>query len=208
MRPVVWADAETLLKAVQEYRDELTDPKIKNMADSGQGFSKISPSIFEIRKNEAIDFDRKKCLYSEGGSSRRKNKLTSVKRLILLCVVPQVKESYENLKLLFELTNLNNISFKFIADSKVYLTCVGQQTASASYPSPICFIKLEDLKNRDVSDDVEHEMDHMEASESSKIEKIIQPEDQRAEESCAALFEVAILALRTMPFRLRLGQVQ
>ncbi|KAJ8677253.1 hypothetical protein QAD02_013040 [Eretmocerus hayati] len=156
MRPVVWADAEKLLKAVQEYRDELTDPKIKIMADSGQGFFKISLSIFEIEKNEAIDFDRKKCLYSEGGSLGRKNKLTSVQGLILLYTVPQVKESYKNLNFWFELTNFNNIPFEFIADFKVYLTCVGQQTASASYPSPICSISLEDLKNQDVSDDVEH----------------------------------------------------
>lgn len=91
---------------------------------------------------------KEKKLYSESGSAGCASVLTSVKRLILLCVVPNVKESYENLKLLFELTNVNEILFKFVADFKVILLVNGQQTATATNPCPYCFTTLSDLKSQ------------------------------------------------------------
>lgn len=47
-----------------------------------------------------------------------------------------------------ELTNLNSISFKFVADFKLLLIVNGQQTATSSCPCPFCDIKLEDLRSQ------------------------------------------------------------
>ena len=58
----------------------------------------------------------------------------------MLCCVPEVKESYENMKILFELTQLNKIPYKFVADFKLTLIVNGLQTATASYPSPVCYV--------------------------------------------------------------------
>ena len=54
----------------------------------------------------------------------------------------------KNIQLLFNLVNLNYISFKFIADFKLLLLINGQQTASAMFPCPYCYISLNELLNR------------------------------------------------------------
>jgi hypothetical protein len=169
-RTVVWADAEELLEAVLQERKETGSSVIKVMADGGQGFFKICMTV--LPENYSPELDRgvdgteldseseeemeasnspksKRSLYSEGGSVGRKGKLTGVHRLIMLCIVPQIKESYENLDLLFKLTKINNISFKFVSDFKVLLLVNGQQTATSSYPSPYCFVTLRSLRGSD-----------------------------------------------------------
>lgn len=78
-----------------------------------------------------------------------------MKRVILLCVVTKIKESYENMKILFDLTQINSIPFKFDADFMLLLIVNGQQTATATCPCPYCFVVLRDLRNKK---DVEHEL--------------------------------------------------
>ncbi|CAH1110507.1 unnamed protein product [Psylliodes chrysocephalus] len=82
---------------------------------------------------------------------RRKNKVdkvTNVHKLIMLATVPAIKENYENVKILFELMKINDISFKFMSDLKLLIIVNGQQTATSSFPCPYCFVKLQDLRNR------------------------------------------------------------
>lgn len=169
-RPVVYADAQQLLDAVIEKRNLIGNILIKAMADSGQKFFKTSLTILPEDYSPKTDFPNsspsndnqdndelmrtnlqkntgKRTLYSQGGSMSKKRKLSSVDRLILLCIVPEIKESYENVKLLFELTGINNIPFKFAADFKLLLIVNGQQTASATFPCPYCFIPLSNLRN-------------------------------------------------------------
>lgn len=154
-RPVVYADATELLEAVISERHLIGNYFVKVMADSGQGFLKMSMSIIpedhlKANSDEVTDEPAasKKTRYAEGGSTGKKAPVTSVKRLILLCVVPKVKESYDNMKLLFDLTQINKISFKFVSDFKLLLIVNGQQTATASYPCPFCFISLNDLRDK------------------------------------------------------------
>ncbi|KAJ6639211.1 hypothetical protein Bhyg_11953 [Pseudolycoriella hygida] len=93
-RPVVNADAETLLEAALEAREE----------------------------------------YGEV-------------RLILVCIVPNIKETYDNVEILWDLTQLNKIPFKFVSDFKLLLIIVGQETANSTYSCPFCFINLSDLRD-------------------------------------------------------------
>ncbi|GLV33226.1 hypothetical protein CBL_08394 [Carabus blaptoides fortunei] len=58
---------------------------------------------------------------------------------------PLVGETYENVKTLFELTKVNEIPFKFNSDLKLILIINGQQTATATYPCPYCFITLSEM---------------------------------------------------------------
>ena len=76
----------------------------------------------------------------------KKRNLNSVYKLIILAIVPQIKETYENVKTLFELTKVNEIPFKFTSDLKLLLIINGQQTATATYPCPYCFITLSELQ--------------------------------------------------------------
>lgn len=158
-RPVVYANAEELFDAVIMERKLEGNVCVKAMADGGRGFFKISLSIFQ-ENSDGDDFNyddltihdkNQRSLYSEGGSASKKAKLMSVKRVILLCIVPKIKETYENVKLLFDITKINNIPFKFVSDFKLMLIINGQQTASAMFPCPYCFVSLNDLKENKTS---------------------------------------------------------
>lgn len=175
IRSVVYANAEELLDTVIEKRKFEGNVVIKVMADGGQGFFKIcltvAPENYFPKPHTDFDEDgdyhlilnesaSKRSLYSQGGNMAKQTKLTSVNKLILLCIVPQIKESYDNVKLLFDLTNINNIAFKFVSDFKLLLIVNGQQTASAMFPCPYCFISLKELRgdrnSQDRINDVAH----------------------------------------------------
>ena len=49
------------------------------------------------------------------------------------------------MKILFDLTCLNDISFLFVADYKLLLLCLGCQTATSTYPCPFCLVHLRDI---------------------------------------------------------------
>lgn len=157
-RAVVYADAEALLKAVLELREENNDVDIKIMADGGQGMFKICMSIFPKKcvEEEIEEPASKRAKYVDGGTTSREGTLTGVQRLLMLAVVPNIKETYDNIKLLFDLIQINNIPFKFVSDFKVILIVNGQQTASSSYPSPYCFVSLDDLRHGKDDNNVSH----------------------------------------------------
>lgn len=146
-RPVVWANASKLLKEVIEKRNLIGSYVVKVMADGGQGFFKVSMSIIpdSISSNnedsDGIPLKKKKL------NVESQFKATSVKKLIMICIVPDIKESYENVKQLFDLVKLNDISFKFVCDFKLLLIINGQQTASSTFPCPYCTISLQELRN-------------------------------------------------------------
>lgn len=157
-RPVVYADAESLLSAVLEARNQYGEISIKIMADGGKGFFKMSMTILpkdycEEMCNSDSEMDppkSKRSRYDEGGTLGKKSNLNGVKRLILLCIVPDIKETYDNVKILWDLTKLNNIPYKFVSDYKLLLMIIGQQTACSTYPCPFCFITLDVLRSGDV----------------------------------------------------------
>ncbi|CAH0553090.1 unnamed protein product [Brassicogethes aeneus] len=62
-------------------------------------------------------------------------------------MVPDIKETYENLNLLFDMVKIKKISFKFLSDFKIILMVNGLQTATSSYPYPYCYISLKELRS-------------------------------------------------------------
>ena len=87
---------------------------------------------------------KKRATYKEVGGIGN-YKLTSVKRVILLAIIPDCKETHKNMKVLCELTLLNKISFLFVCDFKLLLICPGCQTATATYPCPYCHVRLREM---------------------------------------------------------------
>lgn len=154
-RPVVYADASQIFdKIVDERKAVVGEMCIKVVCDGGQNFFKVCLSIFP--KSSSILEDHETFLdddgyysrskYSEGGRVAKKGKLTGVKRIIILCMVPDIKETYNNISLLFKLINLNRLSFKFVSDFKILLIVNGLQTATSTYPCPYCHISLQEMR--------------------------------------------------------------
>ena len=52
------------------------------------------------------------------------------------------------MELLFYLSKLNNIPYKFVSDYKLLLVCLGLQTATSSFPPPYCHVSLKTLRNK------------------------------------------------------------
>ena len=155
-------------------------PSVKIMADGGQGFLKICASIYP--ENFSPELDRaltedelemkeefsalnspakKRSLYENGGMACQKGKLNGVHRLIMLAIVPKVKETYENMKVLFDLIQINGISFNFVSNFKLMLIVNGMQTATSTYPSPYCFVKLRNLRGQDCTPDQVEDILHI-----------------------------------------------
>lgn len=65
----------------------------------------------------------------------------------MIYIVPDIKETYDNVKLLFDLVKLNEISFKFVCDFKLPLISNGQKIATSTFPCPYCTISLQELRN-------------------------------------------------------------
>lgn len=167
-RPIVYASAQELLDSVIDHRKLEGNITIKVMMDGGQDFFKISMTVLPENFVSEVDIEAEnlsdhaekggRSRYSDGGSVGKKAKLTSVKRLIMICIVPKIKETHDNLDLLFRLTKINDIPFKFVADFKILLTINGQQTATSMYPCPYCFVTLRDLRgtNKSQTDSAAH----------------------------------------------------
>ena len=171
-RHVVWADAAELVEAVCNERSFAGPVVVKAMADGGQGFLKIcltilphnydpdldraptdkeleilEPDFAVAEEAENLDSPKKKrSRYTEGGTLQ-KGKLTGVQRLIMLCIVPDIPETHFNMKVLFQLTNLNSVKYILVSDFKLLLIVLGLQTATAMFPCPYCFIRLDEMRN-------------------------------------------------------------
>ncbi|KAL7302701.1 hypothetical protein TKK_0004755 [Trichogramma kaykai] len=87
---------------------------IKVLADDWQGFFKISVAVLtEEELTKSHEYENQRVPYFAGASITKKSNLNSVYRLILLCIVPRIKESDDNMKILIELSKHNDIPFKF-----------------------------------------------------------------------------------------------
>lgn len=79
------------------------------------------PEGYDPVDAEDTDCLKARTTYSEGGQVY-KGKLSGVKRLIILVNVPDINESWSNLKKLWDLAGINKISYLLCADIKLSLT--------------------------------------------------------------------------------------
>ena len=103
--------------------------------DDGQGMLKI----MEIVKSKDVidDQDRKRSKYADGVCPRS-SKLSSVKKLFVVGLIPDVQEIYPNVKTMLEELNLEGIEYGLSADIKIYLCVIGKQIASCVHSCPYC----------------------------------------------------------------------
>ena len=143
-KPLIYAEAETLLDFVCNKRNLTGDLIIKLYMDGGQGTFKLCLSIFPKSQGQEYMSKPGRSTYQDPGDEF---KLTSVKRVIILAIVSDIPETHHNIQLIFDKTKVNNIPFKFCVDYKVLLLTIGMQNALATYPCPFCYIHKDDMKN-------------------------------------------------------------
>ena len=87
--------------------------------DDGKG-------ILKIVWNWSLMFDR----------DLGKKKLMGPKRSIVLAAVSKVKETHHNMKVLMEITNMNEVEYNLSMDLKLINISIGIQSHSSRYPCP------------------------------------------------------------------------
>lgn len=120
------SDLEGLVDHVCTMRSlSLEDACAKVGIDGGGGFFKICLSLYEKEVTEKCDH-------------RFLN--TGVKKLLVLAICPDVKESYENVRDILMLLNLNDVlpDCTFALDLKLANIMAGIQCHSSSYPCLWC----------------------------------------------------------------------
>ena len=114
------------------------DPKehiIQFGFDDGQGMLKVMEIVKKAEPEEQMDKKRSK--YSDGVCPKS-TKLSSVKKMFVVGLVPQVQELYPNVKAMLDELKLDGIEYGLCADIKIYLTLIGKQAASCLHPCPYC----------------------------------------------------------------------
>ena len=103
--------------------------------DDGQGMLKVMEIVKNLEPEQ--EMDKKRSKYADGVCTRT-SKLSSVKKMFVVGLVPQVQELYPNVRLMMEELKLDGIEYGLCADIKIYLCIIGKQTASCMNPCPYC----------------------------------------------------------------------
>ena len=146
------------------------------MIDGDGGFFMVCATMLPENYCWESNSCKRRAFYAEGGSMK-KWKLSGVRRLLPLAVVPDIKESHNNFKIFFDLINLNNIDYKTISDHKAMLIALGLQTAVATYPCPYCLIPFKNLGRAESEEEQEDraflhlEEDHKKFVEQMSVDK-------------------------------------
>ena len=110
--------------------------------DTGGGFLKCCLNISS--NDDFIETVTKRRKFSDDFKCQNA-KNTSVKKLIILAIVPNVKESYENVHQIFQLLNFDKIDkdyhkIRYAADLKMINILLGLMSHSSAHPCSWCTI--------------------------------------------------------------------
>ena len=131
------------VKDVDEFTQFLVDERsldphdhiVQFGFDDGQGILKI----MEIVKSNEVykEQETTRSKYADGVCPKT-SKLSSVKKMFVVGLIPDVQEIYPNVKAMLDELDLQGIEFGFSADIKIYLCIIGKQVASCTHPCVYC----------------------------------------------------------------------
>ena len=132
--PVVYCnDLQRFIQDICDSRQLQNDAlKVNLSLDAGGGFFKISLSIF------ADDLHQNHPSESPGRHTKLQN--TGVKKIMLIALAPEVKETYSNVKTILDLLQIAHLTFQFThaVDLKMGNIIAGIQAHGSTYPCLWC----------------------------------------------------------------------
>ena len=102
--------------------------------DDGQGFCKVG-ALFVDREKEENKLVRSK--YSEGFAPKS-FKPSSVKKLLVLGIIPEVPENHPNMETLLGELKMEAIEFSVSTDIKMLNCLVGKSSGQPKFGCPFC----------------------------------------------------------------------
>ena len=109
--------------------------------DDGQSVLKLMQTVKHLNCPANTPSSSKRKKYSDGYSTSKSAPLSSVKKLFIICAVPNIDEKYHNVKQILDCLGIQGVSFALSCDLKMCLILCGKQTACSSYPCPFCYSK-------------------------------------------------------------------
>lgn len=138
---VVCNDVDAFVKCIIHERNlNCNETSIKLGLDGGKGSLKVTLNLTTKEKDNLNSPLKKSTRYSYAqGIQSRSFQDTGVKKLFILAIVEEVKETYENLKALLDELELEKIEHFSTLDLKcLNIICGLENPASASFPCPYC----------------------------------------------------------------------
>jgi hypothetical protein len=138
LRPVVYcSDTGSLMEFLLHHRQVESEGLLAKVGiDGGGGFMKVCLNLLSVTEHSS-DQPGSRGSYAQGACSSIFRD-SSVKKLILLAIVPEVAESYGNLETILQLLNLDGFNFALAVDMKLANAVLGLQSASSTHPCPWC----------------------------------------------------------------------
>lgn len=140
-RAVVCNDVDALVKFIIAERDlNFYDTRARIGFDGGKGSLKVTLNILTKEKDDLNSPLKKSTRYSYSeGSQAKKFQDSGVKKLIVIGVVEDVKETYDNMELLLKELDLEKIEHFTTLDLKALNAICGIESASsATHCCPYC----------------------------------------------------------------------
>lgn len=119
---------------------------VKVGLDGAGGFLKVCINILVIDDDGQPCNKAKKFSYSQGVYSQGFEQ-GGVKRLIIIAMVQQVTENYDNLKIVLDLCGIPDLQFVQAMDIKCINTACGLGTPASTCPCPYCNLPKKDFLN-------------------------------------------------------------
>ena len=133
VRPLIYcSDVEALISVMLLTRD--IDEEKHNLImgiDDGQGVLKVMLVVTDKSK------DTEQVQRSKGVCSNQ-FKLTSVNRLIILAILPDTEENYDNIRVCLQKLKLSGVNILLSADIKVLLSVTGRSGGSGKFNCFLC----------------------------------------------------------------------
>ena len=133
---VLCNNVENIVWELKEKRDlDTYNHLVKIGIDGGLGFLKVCMIV---------------TIFNQGDqeSGHDDVSLDSVKKIIILSLAENVKETYDNFKIMLRPMKLHKIKFYCSVELKVASVVIGSQNASATYPCIYCEQNKNQLANR------------------------------------------------------------
>ena len=147
-RPIVFChNLDAMIKYLREVRGyhSMTKYMIKLGADGGKQFLKFIINLIKENDETSSPAQRKTRYSYAKGAFSAKYKGSGVKLSIIIAIVQDVSESYENCELIWWLTKINHFNYSPAVDIKFTLGANGLGPASSTYPCPHCICKAVDF---------------------------------------------------------------
>ena len=132
-RPVVYCSSITdFAYKLMELRSlEPGDVKLKVGLDKGRGHLKMVLSMYNPREVMRIKGEGRVTM-DMGIGSGQEDSLLGRKKIMILAIVPDIPENYHNLQILYDLTQVNSVSYQQTGDLKAINLLLGLMSSSAA----------------------------------------------------------------------------